>query len=309
MNLTNGKLGVVVIILALTVAILGGWALSTDVQEVQVTKYNPIADITGLFEGTETPEYIEYSPSTNYTGYYTDSSVYNGTKYFDGVDFAESNKANQYLLKLNPTVVSSGSVTLSDYTGTYPLDDEDFSLGFWWIDEDNGYERYHSNTTGTLVSLSSYIQAMGITSGAFTIKSNSDIQDSDMEYGTQADADWILLTTRASWYNNGSSYGCVVGTEEFIESRGYTAGQIVNDRQINLPFLSCTVDLTTKMATLYTDNECENSFGVYSLDDVFLLYGGSGSGSLYINFDTTAEIDAATIDTAYMDPSQGVELV
>lgn len=303
-------LGVTVVVVALAIALIGSWALSTEVNEVEVTTYNPIADITGLFESSQTPEYIEYNPSTNYTGYFTDESIVGGTVYFDGVDFTESSRANQYRVKTMPTQIYGGTVNLSDNTGTYPFDDEDHSVTVAYVQ--NGVTRSHINSSGTIVSLSSYISAMeSEIAGAntFTLKSLANLDPSDFVFGEQSDVDWVLITTRSAWHESGGAYRAVVGTAEYIASMGLTPGGTAQDgRTLNLPFLSVSVDLDSNMATVYTDNDCQNAFGLYSLSDLILVYGGSASGRTYINFGDTANITASDVETFYMDPSKGVEL-
>jgi len=300
-----------VVTVALAVAIIGAWALSTDIEETEVTSYNSIADISGLFEGTLAPEYIEYSPSTNYTGYFTDESIVGGTVYFDGVDFTESSRANQYRVKTMPTEIFNRDVALSDYTGTYPFDDEDHSVTVAYVE--NGVTRSHINSSGTVVSLSSYISAMEseITgANTFMLKSMANLEPSDFVFGEQSDVDWVLITTRSAWHESGSAYRAVVGTAEYIASMGLTPGGTAQDgRTLNLPFLSVSVDLDSNMATVYTDNDCQNAFGLYSVSDLILVYGGSASGRAYINFGDTASITASDVETFYMDPSKGVNLI
>ena len=99
--------------LALMGTILGAWIMSMDVNETTVTKYNPLAEITGEFDKEQTPDFVEYNPSTNYTGYYTPDSVVGDNKYFDGVEYKES-APNNYRLNLQPITDSSATYTLSD---------------------------------------------------------------------------------------------------------------------------------------------------------------------------------------------------
>ena len=68
--------------------------LNIDEDTRQVTKFNYIADVSGLFSYSDAPEYIEYNPSSNYVGYgtdviYTPSSVVNNYRYkiSDGGDY------------------------------------------------------------------------------------------------------------------------------------------------------------------------------------------------------------------------------
>jgi len=312
MRFKEGALGVVVVMVSVALALVGSWALSTDVNDVTVTGYDYVAEITGLFDADQAPEYIEYSPSTNYIGYYTDPTVIVDKRpAFSGVDYVESSRANQYRLNPTPTSYANGSIDLTDYSGTYPFDDPDFQITFAYIDENNGYERLRSNTTGTTVTLTSYITDMGLDSSVnrLIIKSNTGLIPSDYEYGQLADVDWILLTIKDQWRNAGSYYSCVVGTEEWMVNRGYSMGATApNGVKVYAPFLSCIVDLSSGHTTLFSDNDCQNSIGIFVTDDVILSFGGTGTAATNINFDSTAFYDAQNIATKYMDPSKGVEV-
>ena len=83
MRFENGRLGAMILVLGIVFAVLGSYVLSLDVQEHEVTKYEYVTDLTGLFETTQAPTFIDYNPSENYTGYYTSASK----PYFDGVEY------------------------------------------------------------------------------------------------------------------------------------------------------------------------------------------------------------------------------
>lgn len=83
----SGILGCIICIVALMGSILGGFILDVNAETRETTNYNYITDITGLFDTEKTPQYVDYSPSTNFTGYdmqtmkFTDSSVPNAYRY------------------------------------------------------------------------------------------------------------------------------------------------------------------------------------------------------------------------------------
>lgn len=305
-------LGVVTVTLALAIALLGAWVLSTDVTERETTVFNPLADVTPLFEGTMAPEYIDYSPSTNYTGYYTDNSIINNKIYTDGINYDSSTKVNPYRLNPMPVIIESDTVMLDDYAADYPFDDEDTRVVFAWVED--GVARSHTTSTSTVVTLSSFVNSVvtGTDANSFTLKSLANISPEDMEYGQDANADWVLITTRAAWEESGSSYNCVVGTPEYIAKMGYTPGTIAQDgRQINVPFLSVSVDINQGSANVYADADCTEIIANYSLSDLILVYGGTNTTSqlgIYINFAESAAIEALKVEIVYMDPSKGVEL-
>ena len=55
----NGMLGVVIIALAIAGALFGGYLAGIDTEEVEVTKYDYLADVTGLFDYDEFQKLIK----------------------------------------------------------------------------------------------------------------------------------------------------------------------------------------------------------------------------------------------------------
>lgn len=79
--------------------------LNVDTSEVTTTKYNYVTDVTGLFEHTDAPQYTEFSPIANYTGY-TNTTA--NTTNPSGIDFERTNTANNYTILVNPATAASG---------------------------------------------------------------------------------------------------------------------------------------------------------------------------------------------------------
>lgn len=124
MKFKSGMLGLCIVTIALFGTILAGFLLDVDSQTRQVTNYEYITDVTGLFDIGNAPEYIEYSPSSNYTGYS-----------FDTVNYTDAGSINQYRY-----IASQGTTSTSTYTLTYedsiPADTTHFIPG------DNGYNAF-----------------------------------------------------------------------------------------------------------------------------------------------------------------------
>lgn len=111
-------------------SILTGYLVDVDTETREVTNYEYITDITGLFSATDTPKYIEYNPSMNYIGYteqtvnYVDSTIPNTYRYIvdsglmEYVDYTvQGNQSSGYSLELFP----EGTLYtpfLINYTGT-----------------------------------------------------------------------------------------------------------------------------------------------------------------------------------------------
>lgn len=115
MRFEKGMFAAAIIIGALMVSIFGGYVLNAEVATVNVEKQRELADITGLFEHSEEPAYVDYNPASNITGYRNakNSPYFGGAEYVQNTD-ADGNKVvNQYPVILQPTRSASTTMTLS----------------------------------------------------------------------------------------------------------------------------------------------------------------------------------------------------
>ena len=308
-----GKWGIVVVMLAIVGTLVVSWTISMDVNEVEVTKYNPLADMTGEFAVEKTPDYVEYNPSTNYTGYYTDSSIVGSTKYFDGVSFTESPSGNNFRVKANPTVELDSSVTLSDYSGQYPFNTADHSVSLVYSSSESsvGIKNSIFTTSSTIVSLSSYIAAMNLPDAkSFTITSNQGLP-SVYDRSSVTDLNCIIFSQKDMWVDSSSRMSINFITparlaEENVQN-GYAGPSGVH---FVLPWLSAVINMDSLQVTVYYDADCSDDkmAGTYPLSDIVMVYGGSETLQGRVNFDSSADFEAVGYTLAYMDPSKGVEL-
>lgn len=86
MHFESGKFGAVVVVIALCLTVVIGTCTDVTKVEVERTDFDYITDITGLFETEQVPEFIEYSPNSNFVGYsgpvvYTTSNQPNNYRY------------------------------------------------------------------------------------------------------------------------------------------------------------------------------------------------------------------------------------
>ena len=86
MKFNNGYFGACIVVLALLGTAISGFVLNIEKDTREVTNYDYVADVSGLFSYTDAPEYIDYNPSTNLNGYdgnvvYTPSNVVNNYRY------------------------------------------------------------------------------------------------------------------------------------------------------------------------------------------------------------------------------------
>lgn len=299
MKFKNGALGIVVVMVSLALALMGSWALSVDVNDVTVTKYNYLADVTGLFESSTTPEYIEYNPSTNYTGYYTDNSVINGTAYFDGVNYEQSVRANQYRLNLAPLSNSSGTFDLTDTTASAV---SNINAVYYDYNAATSEVVTHANNLGTTIMVSDLIADLDPDSdyNRIIIKSTSDLTDLSDTAGSPVSVQWCLFSTTSNLYVTGAQKWLY-----FASDSAYNKLTLVPPIH---PALSIIIDMNNSQVTMFSDKDCQNQLGIYNLSDIMLTYGGTLSNN-YIVFGDEVDYELYELQSpAYMDPSKGVEL-
>ena len=293
-------MGVVVLMLAIVCTLGVAWVMSMDVNEVEVTKYASLVDITDQFETEKSPEYITYNPSSNYTGYYTDDSIIGTDKYFDGVEYSTSNP-NNYRLNLAPTASDTGSIDLTTVAGaTTPTT--------VYIIE-HSYERNNNFAKAMVdkkvVSLSSVLDAISVGNSynQIILKSAEDYDPSENVFGEIAEMDVCFFITRDN-------------TIEHI-SIASDAALTINPQQPNAwrPIsVSASIDFRTNSVNLYYDNEQTVQRGIFTLDDVYVVfntsqsYTGSNPNLVFVAGKTLTYDAKAFPDPEYMDPSKGVSL-
>lgn len=106
MRFLTGNAGIVVVIVAIMGTVVVGYTLAGDTETETATDFQHTADITGLFTTSSEPEYLEYSPPENWTGWRT------GSYYMQGVSYDQSARATPYIVpQPDRTAVSNGQVT------------------------------------------------------------------------------------------------------------------------------------------------------------------------------------------------------
>ena len=295
MNFRNGYLGGMLVLLAVVIALMSSWALSLDIEQVEKTKYRELTELTGLFDSEQAPTYIQYDPSTNQTGYYTDPE----TKYWDGVSYTPTNQRNQYRLNLEPiSVTPETSVDLSTTTG----DQTESWLYVYWLTNESS------------------AQAPGINHIAI-----SDL----MTQNGWGGYDRLTLISDFGSYSSGGfitfAYGSMLmesnaGKNVYMKDPSLTgilrlqspgvppALQPTYDaRSISDPILAFDYSSETGYVTLYYDREMTRSAGLYTLSDVYILWSNASGSSFHLGNDMTVT-GADYPDPKYLDIRYGVSL-
>lgn len=94
MRFQSGVLGVVIVVAAVMATVLAGIVLNTHDTLVTKTEYERVTDISGLWEYTDEPEYLEYDPISNWTGFHLE-----GEDPIGGIEYATlANGSNRYAI-------------------------------------------------------------------------------------------------------------------------------------------------------------------------------------------------------------------
>lgn len=305
-------LGVVIVALALVAALGASYFAGVEPTEVQVTKYQYLADVSGLFDYDRSPQYIEFDPSSNYVGFYSkDTGEYWPVK---DVGYEKNPNVNNYKVNLEPIVLSRATTELGDNKEgvTHPFD-----VAFQRITFDNAARKYATvideNERPEIVNLKSYVAALELDESTSTLEIRSLGTYSEADEGTEYHASWINFSTESMWDVTSSTAELRLASEGWFSHNGYTAPH----RYVNplgeylwtyyLPCLSCSIDLNTGITTLYHDKDCTEIFTTVSIENVIMTYGGSpGWVGTFFDFDESAEVVEIRSDKEYLNPNYGV---
>lgn len=282
----SGMLGMAVLTAAIVGTIILGWALSTDVYEEEVTRYNPLADITGEFDTERSPDYIEYDPISNYTGYYTAAS--NG--YFDGVNYTQSSP-NNYRLNLQPTMLAADNYNVDSIASS-----ESFYLDYWFTESGPMTKMIGTPKAVTIPELATALGYSNYDQITITNAGNT-IDYSDLSGAV------LFIYSAMGDLTPGSSNNIAIKNPSITTE----INPHYPTTKWSYPILAATYNNQTKQVQLYSDNDLTQPVGVYTPSQVYLLYGTRGGAPLELG--VSVYIESYDIpDSAYMDPSQGVTL-
>ena len=109
MKFKGGYLGACIIVLSLLMGTAGTILLNVDKVQEYTTTYEYVTDISGLFDYSDAPQYIDFNPASNYTGY-TNLNVDPLSP--SGIKYTSTTTANNY------RVISEAGVTSAGNSGT-----------------------------------------------------------------------------------------------------------------------------------------------------------------------------------------------
>ena len=298
MELRDGMLGVVIIAVALSVALFGSYFAGVTSYETEVINYKWLADVSGEFDYDQSPQYIDFDPSSNYTGYYSKTTgEYWPEEY---VDCVTTTQVNNYKLNIAPTDVSSGTYDMSGISSTVT------STVVMYLDYPgtNG-KVYGKNNQDTTILLSELIDLIvdGGEENYLELRSIDNSTDIVNQQGVHCSVNWIIFTPISDWGDSTHLNLCSNSAWDYMMSEGTTPAWAV-------PKLSAYIDLSKQQVMLYFDNDLKKFAGQYTVSDIRVTFGGSGSSSeLSIDFGDSVNYSMGIKpNNLYLDPKYGVWL-
>lgn len=303
MRFKSGMLGVCIVVIALLGTVASGFLLNVEKDQREVTKFDYITDVTGLFDIQDTPEYVDYNPNANYVGYTPSSAI----------DFTPTSKVNNYRY-----VTAEGTTYNTTYTITpaksYAYNSSKFqpaevgSSGFinWTGTYDFGSTVTNHGVTYNTSTASVSVQVGELLGSAPMITSLATVFN-DMGLGAYQSATMTITygSMPVMFYHGNWTFTDVDredGYSQYIYSAEMNNDNTMPDKfEVNLSTL--TVKAYRNDVLLYNDNA--------SNVDVIWRYSTRAGGSFSPADDTSATISitAITYPTyGYMDPTKGISM-
>lgn len=299
MRFSKGVLGLVVVISAIMVTVLLGFAMHTTDSIAEEQRFERVTDVTHLFPHENIDEYIDYNPTENWTGFRTYGEAPTSGILFDTLP---SGQSNLYPIVHEETGTATTATLPDDTTLNYgPITDPNRRTDFILTDDDvsnnanvawNGYGGWASSNP-TQQAIYSWIQTMDRVVGKLGIGSTieyMDIDTSDSGIMINRISDWNL----AGWQGGQPGYRTNVYYARLADVQDI-------DR--------VRVSLTTGIVTAYHGDDL---LWISSTSDTIAMVGGyryvNGeiSGSAVPSTVAYTEIVGSTVE--YMDISKGVRV-
>lgn len=310
MELREGMLGVIVIALALTGALFLSYFAGIESEEYEVTKYEYLADVSGMFEYDKSPTYIEFDPSSNYTGYYSeDTGEYwpeEQVGYQPNIDATTGQiRVNNYRINLASIEEGSGQYDLSQISIS---DVDDYKWIVSYIHYDSG------STTNFKTSM--------WRGDAYYLKDVLEALDLD-EYTevriSLADANWPTsgplsvdigtpVFVPISWFDSNSSINPTQYDyrEVFLLATDISKDSYQSTRVVHYPVQSMIIKGNN--VQLYSDLEYKNILNQATTGSIVVFYGDADVG-FAMDFGDTFSADYTIYpENSYLNPNYGVTM-
>lgn len=283
----NGKIGVILVIIALTVSCMGGFILNAEDVTSCTTEYSYVTDVSGAFSGTNADIEVDYNPQTNLTGYsvFSPTSTDTTVNTIHGINYTRTN-ANGYWIQENTGNVSKSTVTLTNNKSTSGLNPGTAAI------------QWDSNAATNVTIDEKY----GLTGNPATEMTSGDLTFSRVVaiplssfMGTYP-ASWNTDNVVLSFANTNNSFPC------FIVDAGWNDHRVGNGMTGYYSYEITYTDLSTEIKVNPTTATTTINGTDYSYSQVMVVWGGANTTVATMN----AYIGSMTA-TYYVDPSQGIQ--
>lgn len=316
MEFKQGMLGVVIVGLALVGALFGNYLAGVEASQYEVTKYSYLADVSGLFDYDQSPQYITYDPSSNYTGYYSEESYSAAMdKYYfaeDDVSYTPNTdgrdppniRPNNYKVSLEPTVYSTTTI---DLTTLSPATYDGIRIMYVYAEGDTINKTV--SWEGRPYTIKQIVDGLNISTNA-TLRIDLGVVDWDKNpeiqgvSGITIDAQIFVPTTWVPTTGNKNVYVMNPSLNpDNINSHNNT---------LHIPYQSLIVDVQNNLVTAYRGaNYTDTNPQSYTMDTMLVCFGTNGGliPISYLDLDTDMPYQLIINQPAsYLDPNYGVAL-
>lgn len=293
-------LGTCIVVLALLGTVLGGYTLGGFQDQRDVTNYDYITDVSGLFDVQQAPEYVSYNPNANINGY-TPTGI---------IDYTPSSTVNGYRYKVNDGTTVTNTQTInfnSSYPGNGdPFPTEDFT-GITVLWNGTGYDLGEPSTFSTGSSLLSNMGVWGSSNPYTSGLTNLQYIIQSLNLGTYATLDISISygTFPVFFYKNDWQRVDIDRWDEYSQVVYYTVFNDGNSLPTRLVVNMASLTVTGyRYNTLMWTDQASNIDVIYKYSDK-----SSGVYRNQENASATLSISATTYpEYGYMDPTKGVSM-
>ncbi len=289
--------------LIVTVVLMGSIFLGfmTSVEKVPTTTvdYEYVTDGTSLFDYTQSPEFVDYSPNINYTHYTGSLAMAQGGTgsnfYTSAVDFAKADKVNQYRVFAEPI---HDTVTMNLLLSTYES----------YVDDATSSHKIYLGAIAKTVGGATYYESSIYTSAPKIITLKTLI-DSDPDTFDQPGSNVVFKMGKEVWVMYGSNFQwTTLVTTSGDHVWAHTSESACDGGPGQLSYEARYIPSERKV-TLFEAATAQTVFTTNDPSQIYLIYGGlfAGPDSYAPTGIMEAQVDNPDPAT-YMDVSQGVTL-
>ena len=287
--------------LIVTIVLMGSIFLGfmTSIEKVPTTSidYEYVTDGTSLFEYTQSPEYVDYSPNINYTHYTGSLAMAQGGTgsnfYTTGVDYTKADKVNQYRVFSEP-IHETVSFNLSSYTYNS------------YVDNSTSSHKIFIGATEKTVGGGTYYDGSVYTTAPKIITLKMLI-DSDPDNFNQPGSNVVFKMDKTVWVMWGANFQWTT----FVSTAGtyiwaHTSESACDAGPSQVNYEARYIPSEGKV-TLYEATTSKTVFTTTDPSQIYLIYGGTYTGPDGYAPTGIMEAQVDNPDPAtYMDVAQGV---